>query len=70
MTPEREQALRTLVGVWLSHRPVDEWQRRPSTEIVIRRAEVILPGRPGLLDLVAEVDGRLAHLVVGLRACR
>jgi maltokinase len=67
MTPEREQALRTLVGVWLSHRPVGEWQRTPSTEIAIRRAEVILPGRPGLLDLVAEVNGRLAHLVVGLR---
>jgi predicted trehalose synthase len=67
MTPEREQALRNLVEVWLSHRPVNEWHRTASTEIVIRRAEVILPGRPGLLDLVAEVNGRLAHLVVGLR---
>ena len=67
MTPEREQALRTLVEVWLSHRPVNEWHRTASTEIAIRRAEVILPGRPGLLDLVAEVNGRLAHLVVGLR---
>jgi hypothetical protein len=67
MTPEREQALRTLVEVWLSHRPVNEWHRPASTEIAIRRAEVILPGRPGLLDLVAEVNGRLAHLVVGLR---
>ncbi len=67
MTPEREQALRTLVEVWLSHRPVDEWHGPAATEIVIRRAEVLLPGRPGLLDLVAEVNGRLAHLVVGLR---
>jgi maltokinase len=67
MTPEREQALRTLVEVWLSHRPVDEWHRTAPTEIAIRRAEVLLPGRPGLLDLVAEVNGRLAHLVVGLR---
>jgi len=67
MTPEREQALRTLVEVWLSHRPVDERHRTPTTDIAVRRAEVILPGRPGLLDLVAEVNGRLAHLVVGLR---
>ena len=70
MTPEREQALRTLVEVWLSHRPVNEWHRTTSTEIAIRRAEVLLPGRPGLLDLVAEVNGRLAHLVVGLAARR
>ncbi len=31
------------------------------------RAEVLRPGRPGLLDVVAEVEGRRAHLVVGLR---
>jgi len=68
MTPEREQALRTLVEVWLSHRPVNEWHRMATTDIAIRRAEVIRPGRPGLLDLVAEVNGRLAHLVVGLRS--
>jgi hypothetical protein len=67
MTPEREQALRTLVEVWLSHRPVSEWHRKAPTDIDIRRAEVILAGRPGLLDVVAEVNGRLAHLVVGLR---
>jgi maltokinase len=67
MTPEREQALRTLVQVWLSHRPPNGGQRSAPTTLVIRRDEVILPGRPGLLDLVAEVDGRLAHLVVGLR---
>jgi maltokinase len=67
MTPEREQALRTLVEVWLSHRPLDEQSGPPPSTIVVRRAEVLVAGRPGLLDLVAEVDGRLAHLVVGLR---
>ena len=67
MNPEREQALRTLVEAWLSHRPVSEWHREASTEIAVRRAEVLRPGRPGLLDLVAEVNGRLAHIVVGLR---
>jgi hypothetical protein len=59
--------LRTLVEVWLSHRPVDEWHQKAPTEITLRRAEVLRPGRPGLLDLVAGVNGRLAHLVVGLR---
>ncbi len=29
--------------------------------------EVILPGRPGLLDVVAETGGRLAHAVFGIR---
>ena len=67
MNPEREQALRTLVEAWLSHRPVSEWHREAPTEITLRRAEVLRPGRPGLLDLVAEVNGRLAHIVVGLR---
>ena len=67
MNPEREQALRTLVEAWLSHRPVSEWHREAPTEIALRRVEVLRPGRPGLLDLVAEVNGRLAHIVVGLR---
>jgi maltokinase len=67
MTPEREQALRTLVEVWLSHRPPGEAAPGPPDTITIRRAEVLRPGRPGLLDLVADVDGRLAHAVVGLR---
>jgi maltokinase len=66
MTPEREHALRTLVEVWLSHRPLAE-PRQPPATVVVRRAEVLVAGRPGLLDLVAEVDGRLAHVVVGLR---
>jgi maltokinase len=67
MTPERELALRTLVQVWLSHRPHNGGHPTPPASIVVHRDEVLLPGRPGLLDLVAEVDGRLAHLVVGLR---
>jgi len=29
--------------------------------------EVIRPGRPGLVDVVAEMDGRLAHAVFGVR---
>jgi maltokinase len=67
MNSEREHALRTLVEAWLSHRPVSEWHREAPTEITLRRAEVLRAGRPGLLDVVAEVNGRLAHVVLGLR---
>jgi predicted trehalose synthase len=67
MTPERERALRNVVELWLSQRPSNE-KPEQAPNIAVRRAEVLLPGRPGLLDLVAEVDGRLAHVVVGLRS--
>jgi predicted trehalose synthase len=63
--PEGTPDLRSLVQVWLSRRPVGG--RHASTDVALRRVEVLLPGRPGLLDLVAEVGGRLAHVVVGLR---
>jgi hypothetical protein len=47
--------------------PPGGWHRPGPDEITLRRVEVLLPGRPGLLDLVAEVNGRLAHMVAGLR---
>jgi maltokinase len=54
-----------MVQAWISHRsPADE----QTHDITIRRVEALLPGRPGLLDIVAEVDGRLAHVVAGLRS--
>ena len=62
MTEARDQALRTLTEAWLGLRQI-----APEAPPVIRRAEVLRAGRPGLLDIIAEVDGRLAHLVVGLR---
>ena len=34
--------------------------------IEVIEVEVLLAGRPGLLDVVARVDGRIAHLVLGL----
>ncbi len=62
MTPTRDQALRTLTEAWLGLR------RTPSeSPIVIERAEVLLAGRPGLIDIVARVGERRAHLVAGLR---
>ncbi len=60
--PERDQALRTLVAAWLGLR-----QAAPAGDITIEHAETLLDGRPGLLDIVARVDGRRAHLVAGLR---
>ncbi len=62
MTEERDQALRTLAEAWLGLRQI-----APDSPPSIVRAEVLRPGRPGLLDIVADVDGRLAHVVVGLR---
>ncbi|HWD54620.1 MAG TPA: hypothetical protein VG346_05835 [Acidimicrobiales bacterium] len=62
MTDGRDQALRTLTEAWLGLRQV-----APETPPAIVRTEVLRPGRPGLLDVVAEVEGRLAHFVVGLR---
>jgi maltokinase len=62
VTIERDDGLRTLASTWLGLHGVAAPQR---VEIV--RDRVLRPGRPGLLDVVARVDGRLAHFVVGLR---
>ncbi len=62
MTIERDDGLRTLASTWLGLHGVAAPER---VEIV--RDRVLRPGRPGLLDVVARVDGRLAHFVVGLR---
>jgi maltokinase len=70
MTAEREQyegqeqALRILAEAWLGLRGI-----AAGSELAIERAEMLRPGRPGLLDLVVAVGGtgRRAHLVVGLR---
>ncbi len=62
MTAERDRSLRTLVGAWAG-------LRRAAAEgvIDIERAEVLREGRPGLVDIVAGIDGRRAHVVAGLR---
>ena len=64
MTPEREQALRTLTEAWLGLR-----QAVPAADdVTIDRTEMLREGRPGLLDIVARVGERRAHLVAGLRS--
>jgi maltokinase len=62
VTVGRDQALRTLVEAWLGLR-----RATPHGEITVERAEVLREGRPGLLDLVARVGERRAHVVAGLR---
>ncbi len=62
MTAARDQALRTLTDAWLGLRRVV-----PTGEITVLRAEVLRAGRPGLVDIVAQVGERLAHFVAGLR---
>jgi maltokinase len=67
MNAEQEHAVHRLVGAWLEERtPVDAPAPVPD-EITLRRVEVLRAGRPGLLDVVAEVGGRLAHMIAGLR---
>jgi maltokinase len=36
--------------------------------VTIRSADVVRPGRPGLVSVIAEVPGRLVHAVLGLRS--
>ncbi len=62
MTAARDQALRTLTEAWLGLRRVV-----PTGEITVLRAEVLRAGRPGLVDIVAQVGERRAHFVAGLR---
>lgn len=54
-------------------RTVDTWARRvagvsPSPGgVEVVEVAVLHEGRPGLVDVVARVDGRMAHVVLGLR---
>jgi maltokinase len=65
MTSERDGALTRLVETWLTNRG---HHPRAAGSVAVRRAEVIHPGRPGLLDVVADVENRQVHIVVGLRS--
>lgn len=58
---ERRSRIESLVAAWLAHRP--EAVERPLEVVDV---EVLRAGRPGLLDVVARIDSRLAHVVLGL----
>jgi maltokinase len=63
MSAARDQAGRTLLDNWLTQRQV-----APEGDVRLLRCEVLTTARPGLLDIVADIGGRTAHLVAGLRA--
>jgi maltokinase len=60
----RREAFVPLVSAWLARRGTDV----AVEAIEVVEVEVLLSGRPGLLDVVARIDGRMAHLVLGLHA--
>lgn len=59
----RRESFVPLVTSWLARRGIDG-----AGTIEVVEVEVLLAGRPGLLDVVARVDERIAHLVLGLHA--
>ena len=83
LTAERRAPLAGLVEAWLSRRSAEQQrsgeQRSPGGRgdapvvvpghrVEIREVEVLRAGRPGLLDVLADVDGRGMHAVLGVRA--
>jgi maltokinase len=62
VTTERDLGLRSLVEAWLGLR-----RTTPPSGVVVERADVLVAGRPSLIDIVARVGDRRAHLVAGLR---
>lgn len=63
LSATRQQSLAKLIGAWLSQRGVIE-----DAPVAVREVEVLVPGRPGVLDVLADVSGRTAHVVLGLHA--
>jgi maltokinase len=83
LTDDRRAALSRLVAAWVDQRLGNEARRDGGADgdrddgsppptvdpasVTVRQVEVLRPGRPGVLDVIADVDGRLAHAVLGLR---
>lgn len=73
--PESSHArLREMVAAFVSHQidwaagdgvPTGDFE---PDSVVIRSADRLRPGRPGLIDVVADVPGRTVHVVFGLRS--
>jgi predicted trehalose synthase len=62
LSEDGHAALASLVSGWLARRGSEV---EPGA-IEVVEVEVLLSGRPGLLDVVARAGGRMAHLVLGL----
>ncbi len=62
-------ALADLVAAYAARRPgwdVDEGAVAGPVQVL--EAELLVPGRPGIVDVVADLGGRVVHVAFGLRA--
>jgi len=66
LTDERRRSLTLLVTAWAERRP-NGAEPGGLRWVEVREVEVLKAGRPGLLDVIAEVEDRLAHAVLGVR---
>ena len=68
-TAEGRAALDRIVGAYVARRAGwDDTAAAGPAEVRVLDTEVVRPGRPGLLDVVAEVGPRLVHVALGLRS--
>lgn len=65
LTDGRRRALSDLVAAWAARHPGTGVAPGTAPEVV--QAEVVADGRPGILDVIADVGGATAHAVLGLR---
>lgn len=65
-TQTGSEALGRLVAGYVARRP--GWEDRRGVEPVVLDSVVLHDGRPGLVDVVADVGGRRVHVALGLRA--
>jgi maltokinase len=61
----RRAALTRVVAAWLELHPHPE--TKPDPAVTVRQVEVLRPGRTGVVDILADVDNRVAHAVVSVR---
>jgi predicted trehalose synthase len=66
LSDDDRRSLGELIGTYVARRP--GWDGGASGPVELVDAEMVRPGRPGILDVVARVDTRLVHLALGLRA--
>jgi len=62
----REEALGAVVGAYATRRT--GWDTDPAAPVRVIDAQVLVRGRPGVVDVVADVGGRVVHVPIGLRA--
>lgn len=74
LTAERRQAVARLMSAWWAawsgpedHAGPAEGEGPADSWIDVRDVELLVTGRPAVLDVVADMRGRLAHAVLGLR---